>query len=98
MPLLLSGNVACKLLLIELTAVLVSGALFCIKDPLWGASALYGGLVVWLPSVLFMIFAWRHRVQKPAQSRVAWSFAIGEVIKVIVTSYWCWLCRYLHRL
>ncbi|WP_031522298.1 F0F1 ATP synthase subunit I [Siccibacter colletis] len=82
---LLSGNVARKLLKVQFLAVLIAGVLFCLKDPFWGASAVYGGLAVWLPNVLFMIFAWRHQAQTPAQGRVAWSFAIGEVLKVIAT-------------
>ncbi|MDY0973109.1 F0F1 ATP synthase subunit I [Siccibacter turicensis] len=82
---LFSGNVARKLLGIQFLAVLLAGVLFCLKDPFWGASAVYGGLAVWLPNVMFMIFAWRHQAQKPAPGRVAWSFAIGEVLKVIAT-------------
>jgi ATP synthase protein I len=29
-----------------------------------------------------MIFAWRHQAHTPAKSRMAWTFAIGEVLKV----------------
>lgn len=82
---LLSGNVARNLLLVQLLAVLVAGALFYLREPLWGASAVFGGLAVWVPNALFMIFAWRHQAQKPAPGRVAWSFALGEVLKVIAT-------------
>lgn len=82
---LIAGNVARRLLLIQFIAVCCAGLLFCLKDPRWGASALAGGLAVWLPGALFMIFAWRHQAQKPAQGRMAWSFAICEVLKVIAT-------------
>ncbi|NDJ55627.1 F0F1 ATP synthase subunit I [Enterobacteriaceae bacterium 4M9] len=82
---LLSGNVARKLLFIQLLAIIVTGLLFCLKDPFWGLSAVCGGLAVWLPNVAFMIFAWRHQAHSPAQGRMAWSFAFGEVAKVLVT-------------
>ena len=82
---LLSKNVARKLLFIQLLAVVAIGLLFCLKAHSWGASALGGGLAVWLPNVLFMIFAWRHQAHTPAKGRVAWTFALGEVLKVIAT-------------
>lgn len=82
---LLSWNMARKLLSIQLLAVITAGLLFCLKDPSWGASAFGGGLAAWLPNVLFMIFAWRHRAHTPAKGRVAWTFAIGEVLKVVAS-------------
>ena len=82
---LLSGNVARKLLFVQILAVIASGLLFCLKDPFWGFSALCGGLAVVLPNVLFMIFAWRHQAHTPAKGRVAWTFALGEVCKVLLT-------------
>ncbi|MCE1428269.1 F0F1 ATP synthase subunit I [Enterobacter hormaechei] len=82
---LLSRNVARKLLFIQFLAVIASGLLFSLKDPFWGISAACGGLAVVLPNVLFMIFAWRHQAHTPAKDRVAWSFALGEVCKVLLT-------------
>lgn len=82
---LLSRNVARKLLFIQLLAVIASGLLFSLKDPFWGISAVSGGLAVLLPNMIFMIFAWRHQAHTPAKGRVAWSFAIGEVFKVLLT-------------
>ena len=82
---LLSRNVARKLLFIQLLAVIASGLLFSLKDPFWGVSAVCGGLAVVLPNMLFMIFAWRHQAHTPAKGRVAWSFAIGEAFKVLLT-------------
>nr|WP_159464738.1 F0F1 ATP synthase subunit I [Scandinavium goeteborgense] len=82
---LLSRNVARKLLFIQLLAVTASGLLFCLKDPFWGFSAMCGGLAVIVPNALFMIFAWRHQAHTPAKGRVAWSFAFGEVFKVLLT-------------
>ncbi|KAF1367619.1 F0F1 ATP synthase subunit I [Yokenella regensburgei] len=80
---LVSRNVARKLLFIQLMAVIASGLLFCLKDPFWGISAACGGTAVFLPNVLFMIFAWRHQAQTPAKGRVAWTFAFGEAFKVL---------------
>lgn len=82
---LLSRNVARKLLFIQFLAVIASGLLFSLKDPFWGISAVCGGLAVVLPNMLFMIFAWRHQAHTPAKGRVAWSFALGEVCKVLLT-------------
>ena len=82
---LVSRNVARKLLFIQLLAVIASGLLFSLKDPFWGISAVCGGLAVVLPNALFMIFAWRHQAHTPAKGRVAWSFALGEVFKVLLT-------------
>ncbi|EMM6764390.1 MAG: F0F1 ATP synthase subunit I [Klebsiella michiganensis] len=82
---LLSGNVARKLLFIQLLAVIASGLLFSLKGPFWGISAVCGGVAVILPNALFMIFAWRHQAHTPAKGRVAWSFALGEVVKVVLT-------------
>lgn len=81
----LSRNVARKLLFIQLLAVIASGLLFSLKDPFWGISAVSGGLAVLLPNMIFMIFAWRHQAHTPAKGRVAWSFAIGEAFKVLLT-------------
>lgn len=82
---LLSGNIARKLLFIQLVAIIAIGLLFCLKDPFWGVSAGCGGLAVWLPNVAFMIFAWRHQTHSSAQRRMAWSFALGEAVKVLMT-------------
>ena len=82
---LLSRNVARKLLFIQFLAVIASGLLFSLKDPFWGISAVCGGLAVVLPSLMFIIFAWRHQAHTPAKGRVAWSFALGEVCKVLLT-------------
>ena len=68
---LVSRNVARKLLLVQLLVVIASGLLFSLKDPFWGVSAISGGLAVFLPNVLFMIFAWRHQAHTPAKGRVA---------------------------
>ena len=68
---LVSRNVARKLLLVQLLVVIASGLLFSLKDPFWGVSAISGGPAVFLPNVLFMIFARRHRAHTH-QRKAGW--------------------------
>lgn len=82
---LYSVKLARTVLLIQLVTFVVIGALFMLKDVTWGASALAGGVAAWLPNVMFMFLAWRLQAQTPAKGRVAWSFALGEVLKVFAT-------------
>lgn len=82
---LLSRNVARKLLFIQFLAVIASGLLFSLKDPFWGISAVCGGLAVVLPNVLFMIFALASSGAYTRQRPCGWSFALGEVCKVLLT-------------
>ncbi len=82
---LYSGNVARKLLSLQFVVMMAMGLLFYFKDPVWGASAIGGGMAVWLPNVLFAFFAWRHQVHTPGKGRISWSFALGEVVKMLVT-------------
>ncbi|MBP2195767.1 F0F1 ATP synthase subunit I [Erwiniaceae bacterium L1_54_6] len=82
---LYSVKLARTVLLFQLVTFVVIGALFALKDVIWGASAIAGGLAAWLPNVLFMFLAWRLQGQTPAKGRVAWSFAFGEVLKVFAT-------------
>jgi ATP synthase protein I len=83
---LYSVKLARAVLLWQLATLLVIGALFfALKDFTWGASAIAGGLAAWLPNVLFVILAWRLGAQTPAKGRIAWSFALGEALKVFVT-------------
>lgn len=82
---LYSVKLARTVLLIQLVTFVVIGALFALKDVTWGASALAGGAAAWLPNVMFMFLAWRLQAQTPAKGRVAWSFALGEVLKVFAT-------------
>lgn len=80
---LLGGKVAVKLLALQLLTFVLFSIGFVFKSPEWGFSALLGGLAAWLPNVIFMFFAWRHQTRSPAEGRVAWSFAIGEALKVL---------------
>jgi len=84
---LYSVKFARTVLLLQLVTLVVIGVLFALKDLTWGVSAFAGGLAAWLPNVLFMIFAWRHQAGDPIKGRVAWSFALGEVLKVLATIF-----------
>ncbi|MBJ7222285.1 MULTISPECIES: F0F1 ATP synthase subunit I [unclassified Brenneria] len=80
-----SGKTALKLLLLQFAAFALLSVIFAVRSVEAGASALGGGLAVWLPNVLFVLFALRRQSDKPADGRVAWSFAIGEALKVLIT-------------
>jgi len=82
---LYSVKLARAVLVIQLVAFVIIGALFALKDVTWGASAIAGGVAAWLPNILFTFLAWRLQDQTPAKGRVAWSFALGEVLKVFAT-------------
>lgn len=82
---LYSGKVALRLLLLQLVTFALLSAVFSLNSVNAAASALGGGLAAWLPNVLFVLFALRHQSHKPADGRVAWSFAIGEALKVFIT-------------
>ncbi|MEZ2696834.1 ATP synthase subunit I, partial [Hafnia alvei] len=82
---LYSGKAARKLLALQLLTFVLFGIGFSAKEISWGFSAVLGGLSAWLPSVVFMLFALRHQAHTPAGGRVAWSFAIGEALKVVST-------------
>ncbi|PWC19415.1 F0F1 ATP synthase subunit I [Brenneria corticis] len=82
---LYSGKAALRLLLLQLAAFILLSAVFAAGSVEAGASALGGGLAAWLPNVLFVLFALRHQAHTPADGRVAWSFAIGEALKVLIT-------------
>lgn len=82
---LYSLRLARTVLLIQLVTFLLVSCFFTLKSIHWGASALAGGMAAWLPAVLFTFLAWRLQGQFPAKGRVAWSFAIGEVSKVLTT-------------
>ncbi|PWC20047.1 F0F1 ATP synthase subunit I [Brenneria roseae subsp. roseae] len=82
---LYSGKTALKLLLLQLATFVLLSVVFSVNSAEAGASALGGGLAAWLPNVLFVLFALRHQSHKPADGRVAWSFAIGEALKVLIT-------------
>lgn len=82
---LYSVKFARTMLMLQLVTFVLVGALFALKDLTWGMSAIMGGLAAWLPNMLFMIFAWRHQAGHEVTGRLAWTFALGEALKVIVT-------------
>ncbi|MEG3133471.1 F0F1 ATP synthase subunit I [Rouxiella sp. T17] len=79
------GKVARKLLILQLLTFVLLSAAFGFKSSWWSVSALLGGMAAWLPNALFMLYAWRQQAQTTVSGRVAWSFAIGEALKVVVT-------------
>lgn len=80
-----SRQLSMLVLIIQLIAIMVISLTFTMKSPYWGVSALLGGLSAWLASILFTFLAWRLQGQTPAKGRVAWSFALSEMVKVCVT-------------
>lgn len=80
-----SFRLAKAVLVIQLGTFIVLSLLFTLKSTHYGASALAGGIAAWLPNILFTFLAWRLQGQSPAKGRVAWSFAFGEAMKVLVT-------------
>ncbi|MDX5630544.1 MULTISPECIES: F0F1 ATP synthase subunit I [unclassified Brenneria] len=82
---LYSGKAALRLLLLQSAAFILLSLAFAAHSVEFGVSALGGGLAAWLPNVLFVLFTLRHQSAKPAEGRVAWSFAIGEALKVLIT-------------
>ncbi|MEH0834548.1 F0F1 ATP synthase subunit I [Pectobacterium cacticida] len=82
---LYSGKVAFRLLLLQLVTFALLSAFFSINDARAAASALAGGLSAWLPNVLFVLYALRLQSSKPVDGRVAWTFAVGEALKILIT-------------
>ena len=62
---LYSVKYARTVLMIQLVTIVIIGALFALKDVIWGLSALAGGAAAWLPNVLFLFLAWRLQGQTP---------------------------------
>ncbi|CAJ1000261.1 F0F1 ATP synthase subunit I [Sodalis praecaptivus] len=82
---LYSGKVAGKLLFAQLMTLVLFSVLFALQSPRAAASAAGGGLSAWLPNVVFMLFACRHQAQAAVSGRIAWSFAVGEGLKMAAT-------------
>ncbi len=80
-----SLRLAKAVLVIQLGTFIVLSLLFSLKSTHYGVSALAGGIAAWLPNILFTFLAWRLQGQSPAKGRVAWSFALGEAMKVFLT-------------
>lgn len=82
---LYSGRIALKLLFLQLMTFVVLSVAFCTKSIEWGTSAFAGGLACWLSNAIFMLFASFQKVKEEGVLvRVAWSFAVGEGLKVII--------------
>ncbi|OIV47275.1 F0F1 ATP synthase subunit I [Sodalis sp. TME1] len=82
---LYGGKVAGKLLFAQLMTLVLFSVLFALQmqSPHAAASAAGGGLTAWLPNVVFMLFACRHHAA--VSGRIAWSFAVGEGLKMAAT-------------
>ncbi|AHF72811.1 F0F1 ATP synthase subunit I [Candidatus Sodalis pierantonius str. SOPE] len=80
---LYGGKVAGKLLFAQLMTLVLFSVLFALQSPRAAASAAGGGLAAWLPNVVFMLFACRH--QAAVSGRIAWSFSVGEGLKMAAT-------------
>ncbi|WP_159566244.1 F0F1 ATP synthase subunit I [Budvicia diplopodorum] len=74
-----------RLLLVQFVVVILFSAAFCVNGHKWALSAFLGGLSACLPSAVFLLLTWRHQDNKQAYGRLAWSFFIGEVVKIILT-------------
>lgn len=74
-----------RLLLIQFIAVVLLSAVFGISSQKWAISAFLGGLSACLPNAVFLLLTWRHRNSDQAYGRLAWSFFIGEIVKIIMT-------------
>lgn len=74
-----------KLLLVQIVVVILLSVIFCINSQKWAISAFLGGLSACLPSAVFLLLTWQHQDNKQAYGRLAWSFVIGEVVKIILT-------------
>ncbi|MFP1764202.1 F0F1 ATP synthase subunit I [Lonsdalea quercina] len=82
---LYNGKVALHSLLIQCVVMLALSAIFATVSHKAAVSALGGGLAAWLPNMVFMLFALRQNVQTPSTGRIAWSFAVGEALKMLFT-------------
>lgn len=82
---LYSGKPAILGLVLQAVTWGLLSAAFCLRSLDAGASALAGGLAVWLPNVFFVLFALRQQAGMSTEGRVAWSFAVGEALKVFIT-------------
>ncbi len=70
---------------IQLAILFLETVLFYVsKGPGWAGSALAGGLAAWLPGVFFMILARRQQSKMHGNGRIAWMFALGEVVRVLM--------------
>lgn len=73
-----------RLLLVQLTVVILFSAVFCINSQKWGISALFGGISVYLPNELFFLLT-KWCQGGPQQGYLAWPFFIGEIVKIALT-------------
>ncbi|MBK5074667.1 F0F1 ATP synthase subunit I [Budviciaceae bacterium CWB-B4] len=74
-----------RLLLAQFAIVIILSVVFCLSSQKWAISAFLGGLSGCLPNAVFLLLTWRHQDSEQAQGKLAWSFFIGEIVKIILT-------------
>lgn len=74
-----------RLLVVQLFAFIVVSALLYFKHPFWPVPGLCGGLIAWLPNVIFVLFTQHNLKKTPISSGMSWSFTVAWISKLIVT-------------
>lgn len=74
-----------KLLLVQLVVFIVTSLLLYLVNPLWIVPALFGGLVAWLPNVVFALFTQHTLTGTSISSTISWSFTLAWISKIAVT-------------
>lgn len=84
---LYSPKIVQNMLFLQLLVLVFTSVIFSFKSVEWCISALTGGMAVWIPNIIFMLFTCHHQTQAKAIvfSHIAWSFVIGEGGKIIFT-------------
>lgn len=79
-----SVKVARFLLSAQLMVLLIISLLFfALAGAEWGLAAIAGGMVAWLPNILFMFFACRFEKHKNVKGKIVWSLALGGALKMV---------------
>lgn len=74
-----------RLLIVQLIALMAVSLLLYLKSPSWPVPGLFGGLIIWLPNVLFALFTQHNLEKAPISSAISWSFTMAWITKIIVT-------------
>jgi ATP synthase protein I len=74
-----------RISLVQLAMLITGSLLLMVRDPVWAASALCGGLVAVVPQAWFALRAFRHRGARSARA-VARSGYAGEVGKFLLSA------------
>lgn len=74
-----------RLLLLQCITSLVVSIALCFYDLSWGISGLAGALTACLPNGIFILFTRYNQQTAIASNTIAWSFAIGWMLKLVTT-------------